>query len=49
MRCNKGKGLSVRCVQNSRQKILTWQNGENIIWNSLQVKSNAAVVEKTTI
>jgi len=36
----------VRYVQNSRKKILSGQNRENIVWNRLQVKSSVAALKK---
>lgn len=50
VRCNKGQGLNnMRYLQNSRQKILTWQSRGNIIWNGLRVRAAVAVVERKTI
>lgn len=49
VRCNKRQELNnVRYLQNSRQKILTWQHRGNIIWNGLQVRATVAVAGKTT-
>lgn len=44
---NKGKGSqTVSSGQNSMQKAPAWQDRENIISNSLQVKSGVAALEK---